>query len=339
MARDQVLGDGDRFAHASTQVSFEPPPCEEFTTSEPARSATRVRPPGSTQVSRPVTANGRRSMCRAFTPSSHSVGLTDSLHHRLADVVGRIGLEPVAELLQFGLAGVRADQQPVAAGLRHRLHHQFVQMIECIRQPVRLGADARIDIRQDRVLAQVVADDARHVGIHRLVVGDAGADRVGDRHRAAPPRLHQPAHAQLAVGTERVGIEEIVVQPPVDRVHRREPRRGAHPDRAVLDQQVLPLDQRHAHLARQEHVLEIGRVEDAGRQQHHLRIAHARPARSRSSRGAAAGRIRPRRAPAARPSGRTARAASCAGSRPRRRRRTACGHCPPAPGSGRCRRG
>src|SRR5690242_11748133 len=31
---------------ASTQVSFVPPPCDEFTTSEPLRNATRVKPPG-----------------------------------------------------------------------------------------------------------------------------------------------------------------------------------------------------------------------------------------------------------------------------------------------------
>ena len=37
-----------RHLHCSstTHVSFVPPPCEEFTTSEPSRSATRVRPPG-----------------------------------------------------------------------------------------------------------------------------------------------------------------------------------------------------------------------------------------------------------------------------------------------------
>src|SRR5690348_15451244 len=47
--------------HSSTHVSFEPPPCEEFTTSDPLRNATRVRPPGKTQVFLPVTAKGRRS--------------------------------------------------------------------------------------------------------------------------------------------------------------------------------------------------------------------------------------------------------------------------------------
>ena len=44
----QTVGDSgkhSRYCH-STQVSLLPPPCEEFTTSEPLRSATRVRPPG-----------------------------------------------------------------------------------------------------------------------------------------------------------------------------------------------------------------------------------------------------------------------------------------------------
>ena len=42
-----------RPARPSTQVSLVPPPCEELTTSEPSRSATRVRPPGTTVISRP----------------------------------------------------------------------------------------------------------------------------------------------------------------------------------------------------------------------------------------------------------------------------------------------
>src|SRR6202012_3031102 len=61
----------------STQVSFDPPPGEEFTTSEFLRSATRVRPPGRTQVSLPVTAKGRRSIWRGSMPSSQTVGQTD----------------------------------------------------------------------------------------------------------------------------------------------------------------------------------------------------------------------------------------------------------------------
>jgi len=33
-------------SHSSTQVVLRPPPCEEFTTRDPSRNATRVRPPG-----------------------------------------------------------------------------------------------------------------------------------------------------------------------------------------------------------------------------------------------------------------------------------------------------
>ena len=47
------LGDSRQQAHdsaATIQVSLLPPPCDEFTTSEPRRSATRVSPPGVTQM-------------------------------------------------------------------------------------------------------------------------------------------------------------------------------------------------------------------------------------------------------------------------------------------------
>ena len=56
---EQRLGIARQEPHgssASTQVSLVPPPCEELTMIEPSLSATRVSPPGSTQVSRPVIA-------------------------------------------------------------------------------------------------------------------------------------------------------------------------------------------------------------------------------------------------------------------------------------------
>ena len=61
-----------------TQVSLEPPPWLEFTTSAPLGSATRVRPPGSNQTSFPsLTANGRRSMWRGSSRSPISTGDVD----------------------------------------------------------------------------------------------------------------------------------------------------------------------------------------------------------------------------------------------------------------------
>ena len=64
---------------SSTQVSFEPPPCEELTIIEPSRSATRVSPPGTIRMSSPNTANGRRSTWRgASAPSCPAVGTVES---------------------------------------------------------------------------------------------------------------------------------------------------------------------------------------------------------------------------------------------------------------------
>jgi len=59
---------------ASTQVSLPPPPCEEFTTSDPERSATRVSPPGMIRTSRPNNTKGRRSTCRPSRWSSTQHG-------------------------------------------------------------------------------------------------------------------------------------------------------------------------------------------------------------------------------------------------------------------------
>src|SRR5579859_1922518 len=70
---------GSYLRHASTtHVSFVPPPCEEFTTSEPSRRATRVRPPGTIMTSLPDSTNGRRSIWRGATPWSTKIGQVDS---------------------------------------------------------------------------------------------------------------------------------------------------------------------------------------------------------------------------------------------------------------------
>src|SRR4029450_6759665 len=61
-----------------TQVSLLPPPCDEFTTSEPFLSATRVSPPGRTKISFPYRMYGRRSTWRPSNPSPTMVGTRES---------------------------------------------------------------------------------------------------------------------------------------------------------------------------------------------------------------------------------------------------------------------
>jgi len=45
-----------------------------------------------------------------------------------------------------------------------------------------------------------------------------------------------------------------------------------HEHVVVLDDQVTPFDEHHAHFARQEGVLEVGGVRHAGREDHHDRL-------------------------------------------------------------------
>ena len=70
---------------------MEPPPCDELTTSEPRRNATRVNPPGKIQVLDPVTAKGRRSTCRGSTCAVDQGRRDRQLDAGLADVIRRVG--------------------------------------------------------------------------------------------------------------------------------------------------------------------------------------------------------------------------------------------------------
>src|SRR5690606_21766323 len=76
-----ALRDSRQKAHvspATIHVSLLPPPCEEFTTSDPRLSATRVKPPGVTYMRSPCRMNGRRSRCRGSISPCTSVGAVES---------------------------------------------------------------------------------------------------------------------------------------------------------------------------------------------------------------------------------------------------------------------
>ena len=91
-ALDVVVATVRSGSSPTTQVSFEPPPCELLTTSWPSGSATRVSPPGSTQTSVAVV-DGERP--QVGVPRAHAV-LDEGrdgreLHDRLRDPAARVG--------------------------------------------------------------------------------------------------------------------------------------------------------------------------------------------------------------------------------------------------------
>ena len=192
---------------------------------------------------------------------------------RLRDEVLRVGLELGAEGRHRGLVGFRPDHHAVAAGAVHLLDHQLLEVVEHIGEMVGLAAAPGRNVLQDRLGAEIELHDLRHVAVDRLVIGDAGADRIGERDIAGMVGGHQPGHAEGGIGTEVERVEEVVVDAPIDHVDPLGPLGGAHVDELVLDEQVTPLDQLDAELVGQEGMLVIGRVVHAGREQNHGRIA------------------------------------------------------------------
>ena len=81
-----------------------------------------------------------------------------------------------------------------------------------------IARQVRRHVAEDRLLAQVVADDRRDVVVHDLVVRDAGADRVRQRDVARADRAEQPRDAEHRLGPEGERVEELVVDAPVDHV-------------------------------------------------------------------------------------------------------------------------
>ena len=133
-----------------------------------------------------------------------------------------------------------------------------------------------LHVGQNGLLAQVVADDLGDVGIDHLVVGDAGARRIGERDLALLPGAQQAGDTERRVGIEGLGIQEHVVDASIDHVHPRQAVDGAHIDAVVLvDDEVAALHQFRAHLLCEIGVFEVGRIVDTGREDHDLRILDA----------------------------------------------------------------
>ena len=176
-----------------TQVSFAPPPWPLFTTIEPRSSATRLIAAGSTRA--PVGGQervGAQVHVARLEPAVDDGRVHRQLHALLADPAAGLRGDLRSHALARLLVGIPPDHDPLAAHLAARLDHQLVELVVRPEQ-------ARRDRGQQRLLVEVEADQLVHVGVHELVVGDAGAGRVhhGERARGGRPqqRLARPRSA------------------------------------------------------------------------------------------------------------------------------------------------
>ena len=187
------------FQSSTTQVSLVPPPWDELTTSEPSRSATRVRPPGTTRVSLPDKTNGRKSICRGAMPFSTKVGQVDSDSVGCAMYAWGLALMRSRKVLDFRCRRCRPDQHAVTAGALGFLDHQIWKIGQHVGKFRRVAALPGRHVLQDRLFIQVETDHVGDKRVHRFVVRHPGADGIGQHHVAGAIGRQQPRHAEHRV--------------------------------------------------------------------------------------------------------------------------------------------
>jgi hypothetical protein len=230
-------------------LSFDPPPRPEFTIISPSSSATRVRPPGTIEMSSPKTANGRRSTCRGdIVPSGPTVGTVESFTTSWAIHFSGCARMTSARAASSSRGVSGPMTHALAARLAGRLDHELVEAGQHVLALGVVGQQVRVRVLQQRLLVEVEADHVRHAVADRLVVGDAGADGVGDRDGALAVGADEPGHAERGVGAELERVDEVVVQAPVHRVDALQTVRRAHVEDVVAHDEVARLHELDAHL-------------------------------------------------------------------------------------------
>jgi hypothetical protein len=91
---------------------------------------------------------------------------------------------------------------------------------------------------------------------------------VGESDVARAIGVEEACDAEDGVAAEGHRIDEVVVDATVDHVNAAQPAGGAHIDDVVVGDEVASFNQFNTHLAREVRMLEVGGVEDAGREQH-----------------------------------------------------------------------
>ena len=178
---------------------------------------------------------------------------------RLCNIVARISLDQAGEFLLLFFGRVRPDQHAVAARFIGRLDDQFMQMRQHVLAVFRVAALPGRHIGDARLFIEVVLDNFRHPGVHHLVIGHACARRIGQCDFARAPGAHQARHAEQRVFAEHFGVEKGIVNAPINHIDPLQPGNRAHEDLiVVVDHQIAPFDQLHAHHLGQIGMLEIG---------------------------------------------------------------------------------
>ena len=136
------------------------------------------------------------------------------------------------------------------------------------------------DVGQFERLAEQMARERGEEGKQRARFDQSRSGHVRNHHAARAHRLHQPGDAQVRSAVQFQRIDVVRVDAPPEDVRALEPRDRPYIDLVVARDEIVPLHEQQAQIARQMRLLEIGLAVWTGRQQADARIG-ALPRRRR----------------------------------------------------------
>ena len=201
----------------------------------------------------------------------------------LRDVALRVRRDARVQQCSLVVAEVGTERDLLAQRAVERLDQQMLDAPPCIVHRSRLAEPPGCDRRQLQRLAEQLLAERRQIAEQCARLEHAGAERVGEHHRAAARAIGEAGNAERRVGTQLERVAVVVVLAAQDRVHALQPFDGLQPDAAIAHREVAAFDEREAEVAREQRVLEVGFVVRARREQHDLRrsVATRRPAQQR----------------------------------------------------------
>ena len=202
----------------------------------------------------------------SFESSVNEGRVLGEVDDRLGDIVARVVNDLLTEFFDLGSRRGRANEHAVAAALVGCFDDELREVLQDVSLIAVAPGEVGRHLIEDGLLAEIVADHVRHVGVGDLIIGYARADGVGEGHVAAADGVDKSWDAETRVLPEDLRVKEVVVDAAVDDVDLAQASRGAHVDEAIEGDEVATFDDLNAHLAGQEGVLEVGAIMGAWRQ-------------------------------------------------------------------------
>ena len=192
--------------------------------------------------------------------------------HRVRLALAHDAAGPFVELAPAQLAAEHGLEAVVRGRARvGRLDGAIAQLRQHRFHGCALAAPPGRQGRQLQLLADEASRQRRQEAQQRRRLEEGRARHVGHEHVAGTDCLQEAGHAERGVGPQFERVEELVVQPLDEAVHRAQPLQRLEIEPLVAHREVAALDQRDAEVSRKVGVLEISFVVGAGREQRNVR--------------------------------------------------------------------